>query len=725
MRAAIFLVVAAVAGTFPVSAAAADDTSKTSNAPTEREALIVAVDDPSDRAAVVDAARTRGGSAEVLDDGHVAVEVADGTGLDAVPGVREVRDDRIATRTLDESVPWTGAPSLWAEGHIGTGHTVAVIDDGVDKAHQLLVGSVVAEACFTHGQRCNGLDTRIGPGSAGPCSGCSHGTAVAGVVRADSALLRGMANNSSLFPIQVYGCDTCGAFESDLVEALDHIRSTLGTTSVDVVNMSLSFVSNPPLPTDFYSGPCDSQFPALSSAVNRLVAEGVVVAVASGNQGVSTGLPAPACFRNVVAVASSREPGTFSSFSNRGPGTDVSAPGSDITTTTPGNSFAEVDGTSFAAPHVAGAIALLRDLEPALRVDQITSLLTTPHRTVSDGVTTLPELALDQLRVGLPAGSLVPGSVRVSGNYQPIVANFSGDARTEILWYAPGGTPDYLWSADERGQFASRYRPVGGTYRPVVGDFDGNGYDDIIWYAPGAASDYVWWTDGTGAFSSQRLSIGGTYTTIVGSFDAAPGDELIFYAPGTRTDYQWTTGGSRTFRSESRRINGNYEPIVVDIVENSRDEILWRSGGPDYLWTYSPSGSVTSVGLTAPGGIATIGDFDGNGKEDIAWAGPTTEMWWGSAGAAGSSTTVADGPDGAFVAADVDGDGHEELIDVIPGSTSDVVWSFSDGRQRTVGPAPIDHDGQVLVLDIGTIGRSDLLVYSPGVDDLLLTSVGG
>ena len=723
MRAAIFLVVVAVAGTFPVTAAAADETRPDQTS--QEEALIVSVDDPSDRSSVVDVARDGGGSAEVLDDQHIAVEVdrPSRSRIEAIDGVEAVREDSVAMRALDESVPWTGAPSLWAEGVDGTGSVIAIIDDGVDKSHQLLAGSVVAEACFTDGH-CSGGDSSVGPNSAVPCGGCSHGTLVAGVARANSTILRGMANDSSLFPVQVFGCGTCGAYMSDLVSALDHIRTTLDTTAVDVVNMSLSFVHDPPLPTDFYSGLCDSEFPALSAAVNRLVAEGVVVAVASGNQGVSTGLPAPACLENVVAVASSREPGAFSSFSNRGPGTDVSAPGSDITTTAPGNSFAEVDGTSFAAPHVAGAIALLRDLEPALRVDQITSLLTTPHRTVSDGVTTLPELALDQLRVGLPAGSLVPGSVRISGNYQPIVANFSGDARTEILWYAPGGTPDYLWSADERGQFASRYRPVGGTYRPVVGDFDGNGYDDIIWYAPGSAADYVWWTDGTGAFTSRPISIGGTYTTIVGSFDAAPGDELIFYAPGTRTDYQWTTGGSRSFRSESRRINGTYEPIVVDIVQNSRDEILWRSGGPDYLWTYSPSGSVTSVGLAAPGETATIGDFDGNGKEDIAWAGPTTELWWGSAGAAGSSTTVADGPDGTFVAADVDGDGHDELLDAVPGSTGDVVWSFSDGRQRTVGPAPIDHDGQVLVLDIGTIGRSDLLVYSPGVDDLLLTSVG-
>lgn len=723
MRAAIFIVVALVAGTVPVSAAAADDTGHDGRPDTE--ALIVSVDEPSDRSAVVDVVEASGGTAQVLDGQHVAVEVERGgrSQIESIEGV-EVREDRVATRGLDESVPWTGAPSLWSEGADGTGSVVAIIDDGVDKSHQLLAGSVVAEACFTNGY-CNGADSAVGPNSAVPCSGCSHGTWVAGVARADSTILRGMADDASLFPIQVFGCATCGAYTSDLISALDHIRTTLDSTSVDVVNMSLSIVSQTPLPTDFYAGPCDAEFPALSAAVDRLVAEGVVVAVAAGNQGVSTGLPAPACFENVVAVASSREPGAFSGFSNRGPGTDVSAPGSDITTTSPGNSFAEVDGTSFAAPHVSGAIALLRDLEPALRVDQIVSLLTTPHRTVTDGVTTVPELALDQLRVGLPAGSLVPGSLRVSGTYQPIVANFSGDARTEILWYAPGGTPDYLWSADERGQFASRYRPVGGTYQPVVGDFDGNGYDDIIWYAPGPAADYVWWTDGTGAFTSQRLSIGGTYTTIVGSFDAAPGDELIFYAPGTGADYQWTTGGSRTFRSESRRINGTYEPIVVDIVENSRDEILWRSGGPDYLWTYSPSGAVTSVGLSAPAGVATIGDFDGNGKEDVAWAGATTEMWWGSPGPAGSGSTVADGPDGVFVAADVDGDGHDELLDVIPGSTDDVAWSFSDSRQRTVAPSPIDHDGQVLVLDVGTIGRSDLLVYSPGVDDLLLTSVGG
>jgi hypothetical protein len=68
------------------------------------------------------------------------------------------------------------------------------------------------------------------------------------------------------------------------------------------------------------------------------------------------------------------------------------------------------------------------------------------------------------------------------------------DGDSDILWYAPGMGPDYLWRASGRRFSSERTPAVNGTYLTIAADLDANGRDDIVWYGPGAALDRVWWS---------------------------------------------------------------------------------------------------------------------------------------------------------------------------------------------------------------------------------------
>ncbi len=73
--------------------------------------------------------------------------------------------------------------------------------------------------------------------------------------------------------------------------------------------------------------------------------------------------------------------------------------------------------------------------------------------------------------------------------------DFDGDRDTDIIWYTPGASPDFLWWAAD-GSFSSALAPaVNGSYVPVAADLDANGRDDVVWYAPGRATDNIWWSN--------------------------------------------------------------------------------------------------------------------------------------------------------------------------------------------------------------------------------------
>src|SRR5205823_367395 len=130
--------------------------------------------------------------------------------------VKRVTEDRIHKPVLLDSVPLIGADKAWAQGFDGTGLVVALIDTGVDSAHQFLAGKVVEEACYstTSAQRSttlcpNGADEQIGTGAGVYCplelEGCWHGTHVAGIA-AGIATVVASGNNGAIDRLSAPAC---------------------------------------------------------------------------------------------------------------------------------------------------------------------------------------------------------------------------------------------------------------------------------------------------------------------------------------------------------------------------------------------------------------------------------------------------------------------------------------------------------------------------------------
>jgi hypothetical protein len=108
-----------------------------------------------------------------------------------------------------------------------------------------------------------------------------------------------------------------------------------------------------------------------ADVIEALTAASVPVVVASGNDGYYNAISHPACVSDAIAVASVNEDDEISLFANTSATLDLLAPGENVISAVPGSSYASFDGTSMAAPHVAGAFALLRQEFPTADVEHL------------------------------------------------------------------------------------------------------------------------------------------------------------------------------------------------------------------------------------------------------------------------------------------------------------------------------------------------------------------
>jgi subtilisin family serine protease len=351
--------------------------------------------------------------------------------LTADPDVARVLDDALLFPLLSDSVPLVEADQSWNAGYDGSGTVVAVLDNGVDRNHPFLAGKVVDEACFSRSEPgvsetlCpNGLDQQIGPGAAAPCAleRCFHGTHVAGIVAGRNTAAgdpsAGVARGASIFAIQVFtkvidaaecgGVAPCtGAFASDVVAALERVYAVaLDGTPIASVNMSLGGA--------LFTSPCDAE--PYKPIIDNLRSIGVATVVASGNSGIPFAISTPGCISSAVSVGSTDKNDAVSWFSNVASFLSLLAPGEAITSSVPGGSFSEQSGTSMAAPHVAGAWAVLRQAAPNASVSDILATLRATGLPIRDdrffGGTVVPRIRLLRaLAAYVPVTNPAPGII--------------------------------------------------------------------------------------------------------------------------------------------------------------------------------------------------------------------------------------------------------------------------------------------------------------------------
>lgn len=285
--------------------------------------------------------------------------------LRATPGIAAVTPNRTLGPASAPHVERIGAPAAWAAGWRGDGQAIVIVDTGVDGANPNLTGVVDAEACFTPargaGGDCpNGTTTQEGPGAAAPCVGradCAHGTHVASVAAGTGPAVVGVAPGARVLAVRVFSSvvspdDRVLTDEASLVRALEWVEGQTAVRAIAAVNLSLG---GAPVPT-----PCEAS-PALTAVLGRLSAAGVAVVASAGNDASASMVSFPACLPGVVAVAAEGAPGTPASFSNVAPKASLYAPGEAIEGAWSDPCCTRtVSGTSFAAPQVSAAFALLR-----------------------------------------------------------------------------------------------------------------------------------------------------------------------------------------------------------------------------------------------------------------------------------------------------------------------------------------------------------------------------
>jgi subtilisin family serine protease len=311
-------------------------------------------------------------------DPAVVAVTLDETGSGAAEGAPAT--GVIAPAELQHSVPMIRADLVHAEGITGSGVTVAILDSGADTDHPDLADSISGQECFLSGSGSpcpNGTTRQSGPGAAEDDLG--HGTNVTGIVTSNGVVSsQGVAPGANVLLYKVLNSSNAGLF-SDWDAALNDIIAH--HPEVRVVNMSLvSFTT--------FSGACGSFDPTTASAFSTLNAAGVAVFVSSGNNAAKSSMTYPACVPGAISVGAVYDrnfasstffgctdtPATMDAptcWSNSTSNLDLLAPGSSIVSDGLGGGTSSYTGTSQAAPHAAGAAALMLQQAPALTPDQL------------------------------------------------------------------------------------------------------------------------------------------------------------------------------------------------------------------------------------------------------------------------------------------------------------------------------------------------------------------
>lgn len=215
-----------------------------------------------------------------------------------------------------------------------------------------------------------------------------HGTHVAGTIAAatnNSKGVAGVAYGAKVSPLRVLG--KCGGYDSDIIDAITWASG--GTVSGVPANTNVAKVINMSLGG---GGACTT---ATQSAITAAVNRGTTVVVAAGNSNANAANYSPASCNNVISVAATNRAGARSYYSNFGSVVDIAAPGGETRTTESGGILSTLNtgtagpsgetydyyqGTSMAAPHIAGLAALVKSANSALTPAQIESAIKTNSR---------------------------------------------------------------------------------------------------------------------------------------------------------------------------------------------------------------------------------------------------------------------------------------------------------------------------------------------------------
>jgi subtilisin len=406
-------------------------------------------------------------------------------------------EDRLTYPTLNDTIPLIEGNEAHAVSRRGTGQYIAVLDTGISSNHSFLqtfnpstsLGpNPAVQACFsTNGNVNNYSHTysvcpnhqsmQIGSPASEPCTfhpACDHGTHVAGIAagRTNIACVpgtcpvrpeTGVAPDAKLIGVQVFShlklevpdvpvAETrLAAWTTDLIKGLNWVYSLRNSHPIAAANMSLGDQS-------LHTTDCGSE--PIESSIANLRSAGIPTTVSSGNQGLANGVSYPACAPSAITVgATTKGPNeTVWGLSNHSQQVELLAPGHNVNSSVPGGGFAVKSGTSMAAPHVAGAWAVMRGVTPNTpqTVAHVLQQLQDTGKPIPNNIVTRSRIRLLSASVRLsdtgfrttsfigPAANVVSQGVSLvngNGNISVTVPAGATILRSSLYWMTVGG-PD-------------------------------------------------------------------------------------------------------------------------------------------------------------------------------------------------------------------------------------------------------------------------------------------
>ncbi len=323
----------------------------------------------------------------------------------------------LAATGVEANIATTGAPTLWAAGLTGRGAVVGFLDTGVDTSNRDLAASWRGGA--------NSWFDPYDEHPSSPVDVDGHGTGTAGVVVGDAGpgSSYGMAPGAQWIAARVFddrGATSTTAIHEAFQWMLDPDADPSTDDAPDVVNASWALGAGPS---------CDL---TLQPDVQALRAAEVVPVVAAGNFGPGTASSAsPGNYPESLSVAAVDGADVVWAYSSSGPSTcggrdrvfpDLVAPGVSVLTADRYDGYQYLGGTSIAAPHVAGALALLVGAHPGTATDAVEAALvdsavdlgaTGPDERYGSGRI---DVAAAHARLGTPPPAPADFSIAAPGN---------------------------------------------------------------------------------------------------------------------------------------------------------------------------------------------------------------------------------------------------------------------------------------------------------------------
>ena len=529
----------------------------------------------------------------------VVLDAAGVEGLKEQKAVASAHLDRERAAALGSTTPIIGATTAADRGFTGTGQTIAILDTGVESGHPFLAGAVVDEACF--GSCPNGGSVQFGPGAGAPLpsfiSGAFHGTHVAGIAAGHvtpNAGFRGTARGASIISVNVFHrvdnfwpFNFCGDepspcaryWDADAIAGLDHVFNRRFNFSIAAVNMSFGGAAA--------SSECGGS--PYQAAVSNLRSAGIAPVAASGNDGFAAAIIEPACVPGVISVGATNDNDTVPQWSNSASFLDLLAPGVSVVSSVPGGGFANASGTSMAAPHVAGAFALLKQKFPSASVDALERLLKQTGLRVLDtgsGIVT-PRIRVDR--------ALARPAVFNHDFTRDLIADVAVWRPSTHEWWIPG-QPTVLWG--DPGDV------------PVPGDYDGDGATDIAVFR---ATQHAWY------IRNQPGALWGDVgdVAVPADYDGNGTTDIAVWRPSSglwfirnQTTIQWGQAGD--------------VPIPADYDGNGTADIaIWRPSTGEWFIR-----NQATIQWGQAGDVPLPADYDGNGTADIAVYRPSNFFWF-------------------------------------------------------------------------------------------------